>query len=895
MKYFFILIMILISFFSYAQNYKQISITITNPNDILTIAQTGVDIEDATFSKYNVLTLFVSDDELDKISSAGISYNILIDDWNQYYNSLHKLTAQEKESFMQDSKIDYSVDGFGYGSMGGYYTFAEIVANLDSMYAQYPNLITPKFSIGSSQQSRTIWAAKISDNPNVNENEPAVGFDALVHAREPQSMATMMYYMWYLLQNYDTSPAIKYLVDNREIYFVPCFNPDGYEYNRTTNPNGGGMWRKNRRNNGDGSYGVDLNRNFGYQWGYDNSGSSPIPGDETYRGPSAFSEPECQAIRDLAIQKNYKTHFNMHTYGGYILYPWGYIDLETPDSSAYREFAALLTSESGYAYGSGSQLLGYNSNGSIRDWMYGEQTLKGKTFGYTIEIGDDFWPTQAEIFPIAQQNLSTMLYQTHLAGAYVKFVNPGYSEQYIDPGDNINMNSIFKNIGLATAHNLDVELTSLSPYITVTAANSQFDSIEARSSATLTNPLSFSVSPSAPIDEYVSIQLTIRLSGTILSYYVISILIGTPLYVFADTTNDPLNLWTITASPTTPKWEATTTSFYSSPTSFTDSKSGNYVNNATVTMTMTNAIDLSPYTNPRLVYWTKYDIESNWDYGQVEASTNNGSSWFPLHGIYSELGTGSFQPNGEPLYDGTITNWVQEEISLEGYTSNQFKLRFELKTDGSQVRDGWYVDDIGILVYAVVPVELISFNALYLDGKVKLDWQTASELNNAGFEIEKSVFNPQSTFGEKKNWIKLGFINGKGTTTEINNYSFVDDEPCMQKTFYRLKQIDFNGTFSYSDEVEVNGNALTEFALSQNYPNPFNPETEINFSIAKPGNVTLTVYNVLGSEVAKIVNGFMEAGNHSVKFDASKLTSGVYLYTIKSGNFIATRKMILMK
>ncbi|MCK7527779.1 MAG: hypothetical protein MZV64_64300 [Ignavibacteriales bacterium] len=117
-------------------------------------------------------------------------------------------------------------------------------------------------------------------------------------------------------------------------------------------------------------------------------GSSPTPSSDTYRGPSAFSEPESQAIRNLAIQKSYKTQFNMHTYGGYILYPWGYIDAETPDSLALQRICSTAIHRiSGYLYGSGSQLLGYNSNGSIRDWMYGEQTLKGKTFGYTIEIG----------------------------------------------------------------------------------------------------------------------------------------------------------------------------------------------------------------------------------------------------------------------------------------------------------------------------------------------------------------------------------------------------------------------------------------------------------------------------------------------------------------------------
>ena len=894
MKTIFSIALLFLSVSLFAQNYKQISIPISSPNDFILLSQNGIDLEHSQLSKDNRLSIFVNEDDLNKISLMGFSYIILIDDWNAYYNSLPQLSNQEKENILTESQRDFNIDGFGFGSMGGYYTFAEIAANLDSMYAQYPNLITQKYSIGSSHESRTIWAVKISDNPNINEDEPKVGFDALVHAREPQSMATLMYYMWYLLQNYGTDPEVTYLVNNREIYCVPCFNPDGYEYNRTTNPNGGGMWRKNRRNNS-GSYGVDLNRNFGYQWGYDNIGSSPTPSSETYRGPSAFSEPECQAVRDLAILKSYATHFNMHTYGGYILYPFGYIDQETPDSLTYREFAQLLTSSSGYSYGTGPQLLGYPSNGSIRDWMYGEQTLKNKTYGYTIEIGDDFWPLQSQIFPIAQQNLRTMLYQSFLAGAFVKLVDAGFSEEFIDPGDNILMNSTIKNVGLATAYNLQLQLSSLSPYLNVTSNIAQFDSIQARSIATLTSPLSFSVSEAAPTDVTAQLLLTSSFSGTVVNQDTISFVLGTPMFVFADTTNDPLILWNVTATPSIPKWEATNTIFYSSPTSFTDSKTSNYSNNATVTMTLKNAIDLTSYVNPRLTFWTKYDIESNWDYGQVEASTNNGSSWTPLEGIYTEPGTGSFQPNGEPLYDGLRTNWVKEEISLAGLNSNQFKLKFELKTDGSQVKDGWYVDDIGIMVYGSIPVELTSFIASVVDGKTELRWQTASELNNAGFEIEKTVVSLQSSVINKKNWTKIGYVSGKGTTTEINNYSFIDDKSITQKTFYRLKQIDFDGTFSYSNEVEVDVNAPLQFSLEQNYPNPFNPSTVISYQLPIAGLVTLRVFDLLGNEVATLVNEYRTAGSYEVEFNASLLSSGVYFYKLSTGSFTQTKKLILMK
>ena len=150
-------------------------------------------------------------------------------------------------------------------------------------------------------------------------------------------------------------------------------------------------------------------------------------------------------------------------------------------------------------------------------------------------------------------------------------------------------------------------------------------------------------------------------------------------------------------------------------------------------MTLTNSINLTGYTNPRLTFYTKYDIENNWDYGQVEISTNNGSTWIPLQGQYTNPGTGSFQPNGEPLYDGTNTNWVREEISLASYISSQFKIRFELKTDSNVERDGWYVDDIAIMYYSVNSVELTSFTALiegFYDGTSMVSDTVTVELRN---------------------------------------------------------------------------------------------------------------------------------------------------------------------
>jgi hypothetical protein len=393
-----------------------------------------------------------------------------------------------------------------------------------------------------------------------------------------------------------------------------------------------------------------------------------------------------------------------------------------------------------------------------------------------------------------------------------------------------------------------------------------------------------------PADVNVKMLLTVSSSGTPMFVDTLSFITGTPILVFADTTNDPLLLWNVTYTPTSsPKWEATTTNYHSSPTSFTDSKNGEYIDNATVTMSLKNAIDLSANEHPRLSFWTKFETESGYDYGQVEVSTNNGSTWTPLSGNYTSLGSGSFQPNNEPLYDGIQTSWVNEIMDLTNYNTNQIKLKFELKTDGSVVEDGWFVDDINVVVYGIVPVELSSFIAIVKDNDVLLNWITSTETNNMGFDVERRNTKPNS------GWQKLGYISGHGTTTEKSNYSFVDKNPVDGKSYYRLKQIDFDGSSRIYNAVEVDFETVKEYSLSQNYPNPFNPNTEINFTLAKSGNITLKVYNLLGSEVATLVDGFMEAGKHLVKFNAKDFTSGVYFYTLKADNYTSTRKMMLMK
>jgi hypothetical protein len=188
----------------------------------------------------------------------------------------------------------------------------------------------------------------------------------------------------------------------------------------------------------------------------------------------------------------------------------------------------------------------------------------------------------------------------------------------------------------------------------------------------------------------------------------------------------------------------------------------------------------------------------------------------------------------------------------------------------------------------VVPVELTSFNATLKDEGVQLEWTTATEINNMGFEIQRN---------QSAEWETIGFVEGSGTTSEITNYQFYNDLSESNSSMnlkYRLKQIDFNGVFSYSNIVEVDF-LLEDYSLSQNYPNPFNPSTNISFTLTRSSFVTLKIYNVLGNEITTLVNKVIPGGNHQIEFNASGLSSGIYLYTINAGDFVETKKMVLMK
>jgi hypothetical protein len=348
---------------------------------------------DIAYVKYGqYLDIVTDEEEVNYLRSLGYDVEIVHEDLVAFYRS----------------RLDRTKD------MGGYHTYSEINADLDSMHALYPSLTSGRIDIGHTLQDSVIWAFKISDNAGVDEDEPEVFYNSLIHAREPAGMEVLLYFMWHLLHNYGSDPQATYLVDNRELWFVLVVNPDGYCYNEYTYPGGGGMWRKNRRNCGGGDWGVDLNRNFGYMWGYDDEGSSPYCWDPTYRGSAPFSEPATQVIRDFFYSRNFVMCLDNHCHGMWLLYPWSYDRLYTQDHNLFVAIAESMAVFNGHTPGTSWETLNYLVNGGSVDWEYAELGI----IAISPEIGtsdDGFWPPADRILPLCELELPANLLYAELA------------------------------------------------------------------------------------------------------------------------------------------------------------------------------------------------------------------------------------------------------------------------------------------------------------------------------------------------------------------------------------------------------------------------------------------------------------------------------------------------
>ncbi|MFH1069824.1 MAG: M14 family zinc carboxypeptidase [Candidatus Glassbacteria bacterium] len=375
--------------------------------------QAGIEIMAA--GKDGSLEILTSPSGIQLLRDRGVAFEVLIEDYGRYLYQKNLAAGR------------LAAEQFATGSMGGYFSPPEIHSFIDSLRRlDTHGILSDTVVIGSSLLGNPVWTVRISSGPG-GQGKPEVFYNSLIHSREGMSLMTLLYFMRFLVENYGRADSVTELVDGRDLYFIPLVNPDGYEINWQTyqSQSGFGLWRKNGRdNNGDSVLtivedGVDLNRNFDFQWGFDITGSSPFGTDDNYRGTQAFSEPETRAIRDFIRSKSFVTAINLHSYGPYLLNPFSYANLLTPDSVLYRRLSESLTLENGYRFGTAVATLTYPANGEFTDWEYADSLARGKIISWTLEIGtvsDGFWPKPELITPLAVKNLPLMMKLARLSG-----------------------------------------------------------------------------------------------------------------------------------------------------------------------------------------------------------------------------------------------------------------------------------------------------------------------------------------------------------------------------------------------------------------------------------------------------------------------------------------------
>lgn len=684
--------LLFMGFFVIHAQYSRIKIDL-NQHSLASVSELGLAVDHGTYKKGQFFIGEYSPEELTALQQNNIPFEVLIQDMTAYYQQHSKDPYYpEKNTTCSPSTSSFNPivpTHFSLGTYAGFMTYQEMLDELDEMRQFYPNLISVKQAIDTFQtiENRPIYWVRISDNPDQDEtDEKEVMYSAVHHAREPNSMSELIFYMWYVLENYANSAEIQHLLQHTELYFVPCLNPDGYLYNETTNPIGGGMHRKNRRDVGTSNKGVDLNRNYSYGWG--TTGVSFNTNSDTYPGTGPFSEPETQAMKWFCENHTFDYALNAHTYGNLHLFPIGTTDNEfAVDHDYFVTFTNYMVKYNGYVNKKSSGL--YPASGDSDDYMYEvDLNLKPRIFAMTPEVGTDaqgFWPPQSAIIPNCKNMVHPNLVLAHLP--HVFGVTKDLDGNYLDNTVGQFKHS-FERLGL-TSGNVQVEIVPLLNIQTIGPASNHNILIMESEEDTIDYTLVPSIQPNDTV---------IYLLKTHFPYWT---KIDTIQKIYR-----PMSIRFIddasTLSNWTTNWSLSTNVYYSPSTSFSDSETGNgnYPNNAIKSIQLDQLVDLSNATYAEIRFMAKWEIEADYDYCQFQVSTDMGATWQGQCGKYTVpgiSGNGSVQPQGQPLYDGFQTEWVQEEVSLSDYLGQSVMLRFLLRADGGVNEDGYYFDDFTIL------------------------------------------------------------------------------------------------------------------------------------------------------------------------------------------------------
>ncbi|MEJ6697463.1 MAG: M14 family zinc carboxypeptidase [Saprospiraceae bacterium] len=687
-----------ISFSLFAQSqFSRVKVDLTE-RSIKELVVLGIETDHGSYARDRYFITDMSDGQIALLQSKGFTIEYLIENVKAFYKNQniagHEHYHEDEVEVRNGGPCDTGNGGSGMydyvtptnyidGSMGGYFTYAEMLSILDEMQAKYPNLISAKDTVIDirTHEGNPIYWVKVSNTPNIDNDNPEVLYTALHHAREANSLSQMIFYLWYILENYESDAEIKYLVDNTEMYFLPCVNPDGYLWNQSTDPDGGGLWRKNRYvdENGD-VKGVDLNRNYGFEWGVDDQGSSPNANNDTYRGPSAFSEPETKAVRDFANQHQFQIALNYHTFGNLLIHPWGFSDSATEEDATFKALGNIMIEENNFTLGTGTETVGYVVNGDSDDWMYGDAGI----YAMTPEVGPQnfgFWPPANAIDQLNKSSLLMNLRTAHLVHSYAQIVDD--SPTIISQESGIIPLTLI-NYGLASGdvtvtvdegdNNIEVAFTE--QIYTLDHLGAAEVIIDYQVLAAESADLSFLVTISNGDYTYTEVINKRYIKGDFQTWY--------------SNYADDISQWTLDGV-----WSITDSDFVSAPACITDTPNGDYDGNSDFTIQLNETIDLTASEDAILRFNAKWNIEEGWDYVEFLVGIE-GEELVPQCGNFTVIGNTN-QDEGQPLYSGVQDDWVGEEISLNDYVGHKINIAFRLVSDSYVEEDGFYFDDIEIL------------------------------------------------------------------------------------------------------------------------------------------------------------------------------------------------------
>ena len=870
-----------------------------------------------------------------KLKEAGIKFDVLTDDVaqdlqeqnNAWFSSGRKTpnpssgarTALEWQGNPVSNIIAVPAAFTVQPTLAGYYSFPQMNAAMDALVAAYPG-IASKISLGKTYENRDIWMIKISDNVATDEpNEPEVLYMGLQHAREAITGSSMIFFMQYLCEQYSKDVRIKNLIDNREIYIIPCFNPDGWEYNRSTDPNGGGGWRKNRRLNSGSSYGVDLNRNWGIDWancsapisGPPSSCGSSLSTDDTYWGVAAFSEKETDAVRTFAQSHHLVAGFDQHAYGPYYSVPFGRHSLHTMSAKAanfYTAVPALMGTYNGMRAADSYDALGYEVAGGFKDWMLmgnigtGTKdtvyalTGEGAAGGGTAAFGtySSFWAPASQIVSLSRSMCYQNLQLAYAAGSYAD----------IQDLDNMAITAISGNfdfsvqrLGLGndpvTVSLIPLENIAMSgPDVTISSLPNYYQMYN--------GSVSYSLFPGLGAGQRVKFIWKVSTGGytysdTITKFY-------NPVTVLSDDMESTFATnWLNTATGT----PASGFGYNYTSGSFVFTASGGYgggkalSESAVNTNYTTKSIKICQYKNPfsltgataaYLSFWARYRAENFRDKMQVQVSTN-GTSWTAIRGSTTVEEPGTLDDatlNGIPSLTGIHDYWTHEIFDLSAYDGNAtVYLRFQFTSDDDpssfkfELDDGFYIDDLSIIktnatFYNLLPLNFISFSGNLLGQKIGLNWEAVTSKSHSYFEVEKSAD-------------AIGFAS-IGKVTSGAPFGFTDYAPYTGNNYYRIKEVEADGKTAYSKIINIPYNDGKTGVVV--YPNPVTDVLQIKINDKSVASVNIKITDVQGRVVYNATE--VDNKNNDIKINAHAFTPQVYILKVTNtqGAVISTEKFI---